>query len=629
MSWSALIVVSFLIGSAVLSLAEPNAFSRAGDRFLLAVWMGSLTVAIALLAASLLGPLTAAVSLLVMLVLLSGASMVPSARLALRHGLQVARGPSILGFGALLIGVAFYSSQPVSFYDTGLYHAGAIEWLSRFGSVKGLALLEWRLGFTSSWFALAGAFNTWPLSARSETLMGGYAVLLASAHFVISLVRLARGDGRVSDWFAALAYLVVVTWLIRSGITISPSPDVPVIVVSVVVMWSIVVLAGERGASRGSAGPNKLLLLRAEAVPAMLAAGAISLKLSTAPLLVVAVVFYLWAYRPGLQLLTLGGVSGLLVLPSVLASLLTSGCPLFPSPFLCTELPWSVGGPATAAEQLVGRDFLRWTGPSPPNASSWNWIPHWLSSEPLGALLIGCMLLASIAVPLAARRLTAEASVWVLAFAWVGFLFVMVFSPTYRFLLPYAVVAPAYLGAVVCARLRLHPFVLLPPMVAALGSVATVTITDFHSNGFTRSAIAYAAILPVGALAIGVGFFAPKLIERWPYAALPLRGLQYPALGALVGALFAISNLSLIPRPWVHQRPAAGDYLSYLVEPPLLPTLAANEQIQLSVNDFAYVSPKPGLQVCWAVVPCTTEPLPSGLHLLDPKRGIAGGFVRG
>src|ERR1019366_3156353 len=67
----------------------------------------------------------------------------------------------------------FVSTRDVSFYDTALYHQQAVKWLSTFGLVPGLALLHFRLGFTSSWFAFAAPMNSGMLAGRASSILGG------------------------------------------------------------------------------------------------------------------------------------------------------------------------------------------------------------------------------------------------------------------------------------------------------------------------------------------------------------------------------------------------------------------------------------------------------------------------
>jgi hypothetical protein len=523
-----------------------------------------------------------------------------------------------------MLGLALYSCQQVWIYDTGLYHAGMIEWLSRFGTVKGIALLHDRFGFTSSWFSLAAAFNTGPWTGVVSPLIGGYALLLGSAHFVISLARLVDGRGRASDWFAATAYLLVLTWMLRVGISTSPSPDVPVIFLTVLVAWTMLVIC------EGAPSPVGIGTPLSRAVPLVLSAAAFSLKLSALPLVVCALLFYLRGAKSRWQFGGLLGLSALFAVPTILADLTSSGCPLFPSSLLCTHLPWSVGSAAAAQTEGIGRDFLRWAGAAPPGANSVNWVVHWIHGELLGALLIGTSLICSaVLVFLTSGDRNAPVG-WLLLLSLTGIGYVMAFSPAPRFLLGYAAIPPAWLAAVVCTRWGLHPVMLIPPMLVALASVRRIVSPGLELSDFTPSALRYTLIAPAAAVSLGLGIITRAVFRRSVYAALPLGKMAYPVLGTLVALFFGTANFSVfastLPLPEALSR---ADYGSVVLRPPPLRTLAAAEQTRHRVNDVDYISPPNGAFQCWAVIPCTPWPVPSSLHLLDPKHGIAGGLARG
>jgi hypothetical protein len=73
-------------------------------------------------------------------------------------------------------------------------------------------------------------------------------------------------------------------------------------------------------------------------VPVLLSAAAFSLKLSALPLVVCSLLFYFRWATPRRRLAGLFGLSAFFVVPTILANLTASGCPLFPSSFLCTRI---------------------------------------------------------------------------------------------------------------------------------------------------------------------------------------------------------------------------------------------------------------------------------------------------
>jgi hypothetical protein len=138
-AWLPLLLVCWLCGAAVLKRAAgAETFGRAGDRLVLSLWLGLVVLSQALLAVSLFAPLTppcgaAVAAALCGLALLSRG--VPAEAVRLKATL---RPRLVLGLLALALGVAALASQPVTYFDTGLYHSQNINTSSpRRGSSAG------------------------------------------------------------------------------------------------------------------------------------------------------------------------------------------------------------------------------------------------------------------------------------------------------------------------------------------------------------------------------------------------------------------------------------------------------------------------------------------------------------
>jgi len=98
--------------------------------------------------------------------------------------------PIALSLAVLAVVVALNSTRFVEAYDTGLYHYPLTRWLSSYGTVRGLALIHFRFGFSSSWFALAAPFDFGPLQGRIASLLGGFAALLCLSHLALAVSRI-------------------------------------------------------------------------------------------------------------------------------------------------------------------------------------------------------------------------------------------------------------------------------------------------------------------------------------------------------------------------------------------------------------------------------------------------------
>src|SRR5215475_13805651 len=65
--WILIAIPCFLTGSAILSIIDAVVFDRTGDRFLIAIWLGTLSFAIALQFISFFFPLSPAIGLAIFL----------------------------------------------------------------------------------------------------------------------------------------------------------------------------------------------------------------------------------------------------------------------------------------------------------------------------------------------------------------------------------------------------------------------------------------------------------------------------------------------------------------------------------------------------------------------------------
>jgi hypothetical protein len=448
-----LIGCGLIIGGAVLKqLDSCEHFDRTGDQVVISIWIGLLILINVLLGVSLFTPLSPWVVISLTLLLLVGSLL---SRVNRRFIRELAQSPSIstiIGLTGLTLGVAAYCSQVIVWYDSGLYHVQVIKWLSEHGLVPGLALIHSRFGFISSWFVLPASFDHGMLQGRLLSLPGALCLLLLLGHFLAAFVSVVRRHGRRQDLFMIAASLLAIPVIMVWGMPNSPSPDFPVIVLAIVSAWAMLAISGQEGKSRGDEA-----LLNVRMVPLILAAGAASIKLSAAPLVVVAACFYLFSDRMRAGRIAVAGSLILLALaPTAAAGIVTSGCLFYPAPFICLDLPWSLGADLAATESRLIRDYARWGGmlPSAEYATSWNWIMPWLRAEKVSAALILLSLSALAMLVRTRARLTLRQHGYIVALGISGTAFMFYGAPNWRFGLGYMVMLPALAIAVQDKLLR-------------------------------------------------------------------------------------------------------------------------------------------------------------------------------
>lgn len=587
----------WLLGIALLNQLQANCFARVSDRLMVALWLGVAVLPIVLLGTALFLPLTPWVGGIIVITLSGLALWAPRTRLEIANLRQIVSPQFILTLLVLAIAVAAFTSRKITWIDTGLYHAQAIRWLSTFGVVPGLTLLSEQLGFSSSWFALAAPLNAEILSGRASTVANGLILFVALTHLCVSGGQIFSHKALVSDWFItiflAMTILPLVGTNLLSAVLVSPSPDIPVIFLSGAIAWLMLLITYQPIVE-----DQRVLYfaLNAELIPLVLAAGAVSIKLTALPLLAIAFLFY-WSPRLILKVppakysvqhssflftvLSLNqriifrvhrfwigiAVSLLLLSPIFMAGIITSGCPLYPSSFLCLDLPWSQSIQEANRIAEATRGWGSWFGTAPSGVYAplwlfWQWFTSIQSSKFI-VLLIGLSVLSMLYVAWMSKLHQHSGYIWLLLLAILGTAFTMLKAPLLRFGMGYVVVLPA-LAIAIFIQSRLFSL-------------------------FSRSA---------------------KQLQQMSL-------LNYVESFKLTGTVLLFILLGAILLNPANQ--------SRLLLPSPLPTAKLEKQ---RINDVVYFSPEESKSGCWgAELPCASNP-EDHIKLRNSTAGLAAGFKK-
>jgi hypothetical protein len=601
-AWTILLFISLPLGTAILKSVKAD-IERRGDRFILAIWLGILTLANALLAVSLLLPLSpwvgAGVAIAFLILTLRSHNLI--------YSLSRLTPVWILGAAASAIATAAYVGGMVNYYDTGLYHFQVIRWLSRYGTVPGLALLHDRFGFVSAWFALVAPFNFGIFEARISTLANGFIFLLAIWHLAIAFVRLWGQRDGIEDRFVIVAYLLALPLVSSKRIPISTATDLPIILATIVISWAIIVISAQKNEFRANSW------LDIKIVPLLLATEAVAIKLSALPLLLVGVFFYLEKNWTISRLLFGSAIAFLLLLPMLGFSFITSGCILYPSSFACLNLPWGVGKENADAIAQVISDWGRWYGSQPENLTDNDWFGYWFSfrTSKQVIVLIVASILAAVALAIRSERDRLFGLNYILVAGIFGIALMMYSSPDLRFGLGYLVILPAlYLGVFLRKAIALFALALLLAGLIWLEKSTGVALVLFASSVLVYLLLALPSFKHRTKNAI-----APKIVLSVFLLLLATIPLKYSLLN-----------------PSHSQSVIEAKNFDYLFLPPQLQTPAKIRQKQ--VNDVKFNSPVGKIAAnrpedrCWAAeLPCSPG-VKYKIKLRDPKKDLAGGFIR-
>ncbi len=604
-AWLPLLLVCWLCGRAVLERAAvAPTFERAGDRLILSLWLGLVILAQMLLVVSHLAPLTplcgAALGATVSgLALLSRGVRAEVVRL---KELMLQRPRLVLGLLALTLGVAAFASQPITYFDTGLYHFQNIKWLSEYGAVEGVGIIHDRFAFTPAWFALAAPFDAGPFETRAAAVADGFALLVACLHALVCVRRCATGEGRGADWLAVLSFAAVLPPALVWRMPASASPDMPGFFLAVAVVWAVCLLEEERG---GAAG--------ARLIPVLLAAGAVGVKLNALPLLVVACVYYVAG--GGLTLrraLSACGAVALMLLPALAHRVFVSGCPLYPSKALCLDVPWSVGVRQAELHTRAIREWARWEGTGLPWKDGWGWVVPWATKGftfKNSFVIPLCLFVAGAGAFARARTRWRATGALALAAGCAGLLLFFLVRGG-----EVLMVALALAGAVVALKRRGRGHAGRGWVLAA-GLLGTALI--LYAAPALRFGLGYTGIL-FGSLLVP----AAVGLARGAGEAGAWRRATLATLLTVCGLLLFMLTVALEAGTRVGAG-VEGRGRRLLVPPPL-PGVATTAR---EVNGLRYFVPSVGEQ-CWAAeLPCVSSELPGDVMLRDPARGPAAGFV--
>ncbi|MBD2092209.1 hypothetical protein H6F67_20370 [Microcoleus sp. FACHB-1515] len=483
--WLVLGTVCSAVGLALLNLLSANCFARISDRLVVAIWLSLLVSANVLLGLSTLLPLSPAIGAVIFLGFGMFALLQPATRAELQK-LRFSRG-GIVTIASVTIAIAAVCSRQVTWIDTGLYHYSVVQWLAQYGSVPGVALLFANFGFTSAWFALAAPFDFGVFTARASAVANGFVLLIALGQWFWAARSIWQRQAQLSDWFAIaflslLIPLVLVSDLL-SDILVSPSPDIAALLITGIVAWAILVILGDRVAPTDRQFTDRRA---SSTVVLLLAAGAVSVKLTLLTLLLVAGCF--WLVNSWRQPLA-GSAAIALLVPLLTSSIITSGCPLYPSTAMCLDLPWSPTALVRSQVAAGTHQWTSWYGESAAGVRGVVWaLWQWFSLSKTNQLLLLLIIVSLLAIGIVLKKIKLDRQpglLWVAAIGGTGIGFLLLTSPMLRFALAYVLLVPALLlalwGQKWSAKIQFkgcpQQAVWLCPLLATI-----VTVTSLHSQ---------------------------------------------------------------------------------------------------------------------------------------------------
>lgn len=243
-SWIFLLAVVFILGQAILIWLRPHSTNGnvTSDQDRMSLWWGLLIFFTLVLAINVFLPLNSGLSAaIILLIFVLGLITVAIKR---------PRFPWIHIPGSLSIGIitatlfiawvvfAYAAMGPVTNYDTGLYHLGAINYASEYSTIPGLANLFSPFGYNTSLYPFAAFLGNGPWGAEGFRLANGFIFTLVIIDLIIRLFA-SRGKLHklsVGSWILLVGVLITLVPMVTLSdywVT-SPSSDAPVMVLTLV-----------------------------------------------------------------------------------------------------------------------------------------------------------------------------------------------------------------------------------------------------------------------------------------------------------------------------------------------------------------------------------------------------------
>jgi hypothetical protein len=372
-TWVLITVVLIGIGSILLKFFEIDLSLM--DAF----WMG-LAVSVAILEIwNLLVPLTASATALLLCLGILGCTANRSVLWNLLGiGLRTSRWLILLQI-AIVLFLALRAVGPCLHYDTGLYGASAVRWISTYPTVPGLANLYGRLGFNSSAHLCFAALDTGVWKGLSFHLFTGYLMAAMCLTILPACVRVARRCPKsAADWFQCVLAIPLIFWVIRGQI-VGMQTDEPATIACLVATAILFEELAKDGDHLQESPGGRLV------VAAVLFSLAVTFKMSTIVFAAIA-----WCLTLGRLYFIKQAVrdrrpyiAGALVLSTVilfpwcLRGVILSGYPFYPATAMGLPVEWKNPQDAANLEAAWTHSYGRKPDARIADTQGYLWLPGW------------------------------------------------------------------------------------------------------------------------------------------------------------------------------------------------------------------------------------------------------------
>jgi hypothetical protein len=216
--------------------------------------------------------------------------------------------------------------------DSGIYHAQNIRWIETYPAVVGLGNLHTRFAYNSSWLVVNALFSLAFINSQSFHLLPELLFLIASMYLITGIDHILQRKHTLSD-FIKLALLPLAVYMFLGEVS-SPGTDLPAYIITwmVILLWLDSIEKPDQ-----SAGYQTMSVL--------LAVFALTIKLSTLPLLIVALIWCINIIRSGrmVKFVPMFFLCLAILMPWVVRNVILSGYVVFPQTLIDPlDVDWKI-----------------------------------------------------------------------------------------------------------------------------------------------------------------------------------------------------------------------------------------------------------------------------------------------
>ncbi len=328
--------------------------------------------------------------------------------LARRFNLTSLRSLKFAAFALLLLlTISLTAAKPPFDYETGVYHLQSIRWLTGYKTPIGLANLFGPYTYNSAWFSTAAIMELPLLQGKSSFILNPLLLWVYGLEIGLAVTRFGKpGGARFSDTFLVLTFIVWLEQLLGVHLN-SPSADPAVVLLT---LFSVITCI--------RATEQEDVIYYCYLISLLAATFAITIKLSTFPLILTPLVLLLYeirkqnlkdlAQRYKSWFVVPSVLAGALALPWMIRGVVLSGCIVYPVEVTCfRSLAWTVSPVTVEREVSMIRIWSRvpWGDPKIAH-DGWKWLVPWAQHNltPNSVLAIALIFLIGFALFWLAKR---------------------------------------------------------------------------------------------------------------------------------------------------------------------------------------------------------------------------------